>query len=203
MSLLVVVAISGVVLTVAYFSYGRFLCHFLDLASERPTPAVELRDGVDYDPIEPKFLLSQHFSAIAAAGPIVGPILATGLYEISRLHARGQSAGLGDAVIAWRRGTAPLAWLGLLLAALGRHAWRPAHLHFLISAPGHERLVTPVFRDGARYLDSDAVFGVRRSQIAPWVRHAPGRTPDGQSSALPFFTLDLTFVLKANRGDTP
>ena len=40
------------------------------------TPAVELRDDVDYAPIEPKFLLSQHFSAIAAAGPIVGPILA-------------------------------------------------------------------------------------------------------------------------------
>ena len=42
----------------------------------RPTPAVELRDDVDYVPIESKFLLSQHFSAIAAAGPIVGPILA-------------------------------------------------------------------------------------------------------------------------------
>jgi carbon starvation protein len=79
MSLLAVVAISGVVLTIAYFTYGRFLCRFLELDSERPTPAVELRDGVDYDPIEPKFLLSQHFSAIAAAGPIVGPILA-GIY---------------------------------------------------------------------------------------------------------------------------
>src|SRR5438445_3920517 len=35
-----------------------------------------MRDGLDYEPIEPKFLMSQHFSAIAAAGPIVGPILA-------------------------------------------------------------------------------------------------------------------------------
>jgi carbon starvation protein len=79
MSLLAIVAISGVVLAVAYLTYGRFLSRFLDLDSRRPTPAVELRDGVDYDPIEPKFLLSQHFSAIAAAGPIVGPILA-GIY---------------------------------------------------------------------------------------------------------------------------
>ena len=79
MSLLVVVAISAAVLVVAYFTYGRFLSRFLELDSRRPTPAVELRDGVDYEPIEPKFLLSQHFSAIAAAGPIVGPILA-GIY---------------------------------------------------------------------------------------------------------------------------
>src|SRR5262245_60792221 len=76
MSLLTVVAGSAVILIVAYVTYGRFLRRFLQLDATRPTPAVELRDGIDYDPIEPKFLLSQHFSAIAAAGPIVGPIVA-------------------------------------------------------------------------------------------------------------------------------
>ncbi len=76
MSLLTVVALAGAVLTAAYFTYGRFLTRFLQLDATRPTPAVELRDDIDYVPIEPKFLLSQHFSAIAAAGPIVGPILA-------------------------------------------------------------------------------------------------------------------------------
>lgn len=50
---------------------------------------------------------------------ILGPILVTGLYEISRLQARGQAAGLREAAAAWRRGTAPLVWLGLLLAVLG------------------------------------------------------------------------------------
>src|SRR5688572_21055143 len=76
MSLLTVVATAACVLLVAYFTYGRFLSRFLELDSSRATPAVELRDDVDYVPIEPKFLMSQHFSAIAAAGPIVGPILA-------------------------------------------------------------------------------------------------------------------------------
>jgi carbon starvation protein len=76
MSLLSVVAIAAAVLLVAYFSYGRFLSRFFEIDPSRPTPAVELRDDVDYAPIETKFLLSQHFSAIAAAGPIVGPILA-------------------------------------------------------------------------------------------------------------------------------
>ncbi len=50
---------------------------------------------------------------------IVGPILVTGLYEISRLLSRGQRAGLAEAVTAWRRGTRQLVQLGLLLALLG------------------------------------------------------------------------------------
>jgi uncharacterized membrane protein len=50
---------------------------------------------------------------------IVGPILATGLYELSRLIGRGQSPGLADAIAAWRRGTWQLVQLGLLLAVLG------------------------------------------------------------------------------------
>jgi carbon starvation protein len=63
-------------LTTAYFTYGSLLSRLLKLDAKTPTPAVEMRDDVDYAPIESKFLLSQHFSAIAAAGPIVGPILA-------------------------------------------------------------------------------------------------------------------------------
>lgn len=59
--------------------------------------------------------------------------------------------------------------VGTMLAALGRHPWRPAHLHFMIQADGYEKLITHVFRDGDPYLDSDAVFGVRSSLIADWV----------------------------------
>ncbi len=76
MSLLPIVVASAVILTIAYFTYGRLLSRLLKLDPNAITPAVELRDDIDYEPIEPKFLLSQHFSAIAAAGPIVGPILA-------------------------------------------------------------------------------------------------------------------------------
>lgn len=76
MNVLLVVAISAVVLAVAYLTYGRYLSRYLKLDPRQPTPAVEMRDDLDYVPIESKFLLSQHFSAIAAAGPIVGPIVA-------------------------------------------------------------------------------------------------------------------------------
>ncbi len=60
----------------AYFTYGRFLSRHFDLKRNRKTPAHEINDGVDFVPTEAGFLLGQHFSAIAAAGPIVGPILA-------------------------------------------------------------------------------------------------------------------------------
>lgn len=60
----------------AYFSYGRFLARRFGLEDDRKTPACEINDGVDFVPARKRFLLGQHFSAIAAAGPIVGPILA-------------------------------------------------------------------------------------------------------------------------------
>lgn len=76
MTLLPIVILSAAGLGIAYLTYGRLLSRLLQLDDRRPTPAVELRDDVDFEPIRPRFLLGQHFSAIAAAGPIVGPILA-------------------------------------------------------------------------------------------------------------------------------
>jgi carbon starvation protein len=76
MSLLVIVVVSAVLLTVAYWTYGPVLARLLQLDPTVKTPAYEFRDEVDYAPLEPNALMSQHFSAIAAAGPIVGPILA-------------------------------------------------------------------------------------------------------------------------------
>jgi len=89
--------------------------------------------------------------------------------------------------------------VGRMLGALGRHPWRPAHLHFMIKAPGYETLVTHVFRNGDKYLDSDAVFGVRSSLIADWIRHEPGTAPDGTRMDKPYYTLDFEFVLNPAR----
>ena len=76
MNLLSIVLPSAIVLAVAYVTYGRLLGRLLQLDPKITTPAVELRDGLDFEPLAPSALLPQHFSAIAAAGPIVGPILA-------------------------------------------------------------------------------------------------------------------------------
>jgi hydroxyquinol 1,2-dioxygenase len=56
--------------------------------------------------------------------------------------------------------------VGRMLVATGRHPWRPAHVHFMIKAPGYQTLITHVFRDGDPYLASDVVFGVRNSLVA-------------------------------------
>jgi protocatechuate 3,4-dioxygenase beta subunit len=59
---------------------------------------------------------------------------------------------------------------GQLLRALGRHPFRPAHVHFMISAPSYRKLVTHLFLKGDKYLDSDAVFGVKPSLVVQPVR---------------------------------
>ena len=76
MNLLYIVLPSAIVLIVAYFTYGRLLARLFQLSPQRKTPAHELQDGLDFEPLAPGSLVPQHFSAIAAAGPIVGPILA-------------------------------------------------------------------------------------------------------------------------------
>jgi carbon starvation protein len=63
-------------LALGYRFYGRFVARQFALDDATPTPAVTRNDGVDYVPTRPFYLLGQHFSAIAAAGPIAGPILA-------------------------------------------------------------------------------------------------------------------------------
>jgi len=69
--------VAAVVLLVAYFTYGRFLRDkVFGLRRDAKTPAHELKDGVDYVPAPAPVLLGHHFSSIAGAGPIVGPITA-------------------------------------------------------------------------------------------------------------------------------
>ncbi len=54
---------------------------------------------------------------------------------------------------------------GRLLFENGRHNWRPGHIHFVVSAPGHKAVITHLFDAESDYLDSDAVFGVRDSLV--------------------------------------
>jgi carbon starvation protein len=63
-------------LVLGYVTYGRWVGRQLGLDDRRVTPAHEREDGVDFLPTRPFYLFAQHFSAIAAAGPIAGPILA-------------------------------------------------------------------------------------------------------------------------------
>lgn len=66
--------------------------------------------------------------------------------------------------------------VGQMLGHLGRHPYRPAHMHYLVTADGFERLVTHTFVGGDKYLESDAVFGVKTTLIAPFDKVQGGAT---------------------------
>lgn len=86
--------------------------------------------------------------------------------------------------------------VGKLLAATGRHPYRPAHIHFIISAEGFEPVTTELFIDGDPYLDSDPVFGVRASLVVQAVRHDSPEDAQQHNVTAPFYSIQYDFVLK-------
>src|SRR5438874_7720743 len=87
--------------------------------------------------------------------------------------------------------------VGRMLKATGRHPWRPAHIHFGVSAEGYELVATHIFDDADPYLESDTVFAVKDSLICTFVRHDT-REPEAARFGLepPFCTARFDFVLK-------
>jgi len=87
--------------------------------------------------------------------------------------------------------------VGRMLNATDRHPWRPAHLHFMIDAPAHRKLVTHLFNQGDPYLDSDAVFGVKSSlQVAYEERPARHALASRFGFDSPFQEARYDFVLE-------
>ena len=86
--------------------------------------------------------------------------------------------------------------VGKMLLKMGRHPYRPAHTHMIVSAPGYETVTTHVFVEGDRYLESDAVFGVKNSLITEFARHEPGVAPDGKRMDRSYYTVRYDFGLK-------
>ncbi len=128
-----------------------------------------------------------------------------GFYDVQRPgldHMQARAVYRTDAEGRFRaRSVLPVAYpvptdgpVGQMLVASGRHPWRPAHVHFMIRAEGHETLITHVFRRGDPYLDSDVVFGVRASLVADFVAHEPGSGPHPESPVR-YHTLDFVFTV--------
>ena len=87
--------------------------------------------------------------------------------------------------------------VGQLLAALGRHPFRPAHLHFIVSKDGFDTLITHIFDPEDPYIDSDAVFGVKKSLIAEFNKvDDPARSSDVGFDG-PYWDVEFDFVLAA------
>jgi protocatechuate 3,4-dioxygenase beta subunit len=86
--------------------------------------------------------------------------------------------------------------VGQLLTATGRHPYRPAHLHFIVSAPGYRPVTTHVFVADSPYLDSDAVFGVKESLIrdVPEVDDPARAAAAGVANPFRALTFDITLL---------
>ncbi|MEM7133805.1 MAG: dioxygenase [Chloroflexota bacterium] len=85
--------------------------------------------------------------------------------------------------------------VGELLDALGKHAMRPAHLHFKINAPGFEELVTQIYSSDSKYLDTDAVFGVKESLIAQYTPNNSAEEAAKHNFRTPFYEVNFDFVM--------
>jgi hydroxyquinol 1,2-dioxygenase len=85
--------------------------------------------------------------------------------------------------------------VGRMLAATGRHPWRPAHVHMIVRAPGYRTLATHIFDRESEHLDSDAVFAVKPSLLREFVprRADDPERPDGVEGE--WFSVENTIVL--------
>ena len=86
--------------------------------------------------------------------------------------------------------------VGRMLKATDRHPWRPAHIHFVVSAEGYEPVTTHIFDRTDEYLQTDAVFAVKDSLICDFAKH---ETPDAEAKRLgidgPYYTAQFDFHL--------
>jgi catechol 1,2-dioxygenase len=129
-----------------------------------------------------------------------------GLYSVQdpdapEAHLRGRFLSRDDGSYAFV-GVRPVAYtipdngpVGAMLEATGRHPWRPAHIHMIVTAPGYQRLQTHIFDSASPYLESDAVFAVKRSLIREFVPRSADdpQRPTGVTG--PWCSVDNDLVL--------
>jgi catechol 1,2-dioxygenase len=90
--------------------------------------------------------------------------------------------------------------VGQLLGKLGRHPFRPAHLHYIISADGFESLTTHIFDPDDPYIHSDAVFGVKESLMAKFTKIEDASDLQDAGRDAWFWRVDHDFVLEPKAG---
>jgi len=174
-------------------------------------PHLQMGDSISLDGKgEPLYMSGR--VADEAGAPIAGALLDVwqtsfdGFYDVQdprqpAMNLRGQFTTGADGRY-WFRSVKPSSYpipsdgtVGRMLAALGRHPMRPAHVHFIITSPGYQTVTTHVFVEGDPYLDSDAVFGVKESLIAPFVRHDDPSMAGRLGVGNPFYTAEYDFAL--------
>jgi catechol 1,2-dioxygenase len=93
--------------------------------------------------------------------------------------------------------------VGKLLGAMGRHPNRAAHLHFIVTAPGYDSVITHIFTPDCPYLSEDAVFGVKRELIAEFNMVGDPEAAREVGLSSPFWSVSWDFTLAASNKPTP
>ncbi|MBV8889965.1 MAG: intradiol ring-cleavage dioxygenase [Alphaproteobacteria bacterium] len=153
-------------------------------------------------------VLDLHGEPVAGALLDVWQAQTNGLYDsqdkaLQELHMRGKFHTDADGNYLLRT-VVPVHYpipsdgpVGQMLKAAGRHPWRPAHIHFVVSAEGYEPVTTHIFDRRDPYLESDAVFAVKESLICDFVRHDDADDPEAKRLGIepPFYTARFDFHL--------
>jgi hydroxyquinol 1,2-dioxygenase len=90
--------------------------------------------------------------------------------------------------------------VGQMLAATGRHAWRPAHIHMIVRAPGYQTLTTHIFDGASAHLRADAVFAVKPTLLREFVRRTGDDPERPNGVAGEWFSVENTVVLAPDDG---
>jgi hydroxyquinol 1,2-dioxygenase len=87
--------------------------------------------------------------------------------------------------------------VGELMTRTDISHYRPAHIHFLVEAPGYHRIITHLFQRGDQYLDVDVVYGVKQQLIVDFNKKPAGTAPNGELIDTAFYEVNYNFVLQA------
>ncbi len=175
---------------------------FREGAPELPN-AANLAPGIEGEPLQVHgSIASTEGKSLAGAQIDVWQASSSGLYDLQfdnfkgaemNLRARFRSQGDGTFDFATVKpssyGVPSDGPVGMMLNALGRHPFRPAHVHFIISAPGYRPLVTALYIEGDKYIDSDVVFGSREQLVVEYRR----------SSSANIDAIEYKFVVEPER----
>jgi hydroxyquinol 1,2-dioxygenase len=87
--------------------------------------------------------------------------------------------------------------VGELMERTNISEYRPAHIHFCLTAPGYHRIVTHLFQEGDRYIETDVVYGVKEPLVTEFVKKPAGtKAPTGETMTEPFYEVRYDFVLQ-------
>ena len=176
------------------------------------SPRRELGDSIDFVGTGQPCLVRGRVLTVAGA-PVPGAELDVwqandqGFYDVQqpgtqpRANGRGLFTADADGAF-WFRTIVPSHYpiptdgpVGDLLNAAKRHPYRPAHIHFIVSAPGTPGVTTHIFVAGSQYIESDAVFAVKKSLITDFTLTDDADLAARYGLNSPFFLTDFDFIL--------